>query len=817
MSTSARRALARREGVAAERLPYSAQVAPRIARLTDGAYLQTFRLAGASYESADDATVNSWHTRLNVLWRNLASPNVALWVHLVRRRDRRYPRGACAQGFAESLNAAYRARVTGQTLMSNDWYLSVVYRPATTVAGRWTLAALRNRRAVDGREFHLAALEACERLGQTVLAALDVYDPEPLGCVEERGAVRSQLLEFLGFLVNGEHRPVRLPRAPVNEVLATSRLSFGTELLEVRTPTETRWAAMLGIKEYPTPTLPGVFNALLAAPFPLVLTQSFTFLSKAAAQGLMQRQAHRLVNAGDFAVSQSAELSDALDQLTSNEFVMGEHHLSLQVQTEPVSAVIRPAAVLGQLNDDVALARTLLSEAGLTVAREDLALEAAFWAQLPGAFGWRPRKAVISSRNFAAMAPFHAYPGGRPDGNHWGEALALFETRARSPYFFSLHAADPRAADGGAKKDTGHTLICGPTGSGKTVLVGFLVAMLTKHGATQVIFDKDQGLSILVRALGGTYLALETGRPTGCNPLRLDPTPENLEFLKDWLGVLVRHGGREASVRDVAELDQALRAVLALPAEARRLSRLVEFLDPTDPDGLYARLSPWCEVTNGDLAWAFDAAEDRIVGHLASSVLVGIDVTQFLEHARLRTPLTLYLLHLVRQLLDGRRLVCWLDEFWRLVADPAFERFANDGPKTWRKLNGAICFATQSPSDVLGSRISRTLIEQTPTKILLPNPDAATDYVEGFGLTEREFGLIRDSILPGSRQFLVKQGGQSVVCGLDLSGLSTAVAVISGRAHTVELADRLIADVGPDPAEWLPLFDAHVAAGGLKS
>jgi len=64
-------------------------------------------------------------------------------------------------------------------------------------------------------------------------------------------------------------------------------------------------------------------------------------------------------------------------------------------------------------------------------------------------------------------------------------------------------------------------------------------------------------------------------------------------------------------------------------------------------------------------------------------------------------PLTLYAFHLVRQLLDGRRLVCWMDEFWRLLADPAFASFAKEGPKTWRKLNGVMCLATQSASDVL--------------------------------------------------------------------------------------------------------------------
>src|SRR5664279_4787985 len=147
----------------------------------------------------------------------------------------------------------------------------------------------------------------------------------------------------------------------------------------------------------------------------------------------------------------------------------------------------------------------------------------------------RPRKAPITTRNFAAMMPFHNYPLGRPHGNHWGEAMALLMTSARSPFHFSLHASDPREADGGSRKDTGHTFICGPTGSGKTVFIGFMVAMLSRQGTTQVIFDKDRGLEILVRALGGEYLPLKNGVPTGFNPLQLPVTPGNVEFLKAWL------------------------------------------------------------------------------------------------------------------------------------------------------------------------------------------------------------------------------------------------------------------------------------------
>ncbi len=267
---------------------------------------------------------------------------------------------------------------------------------------------------------------------------------------------------------------------------------------------------------------------------------------------------------------------------------MGDHHFSLQVLADiDGSADERPDSVrLKCLNDRVALARSVLADTGMTVAREDLALEAAFWAQLPGNFALRPRKAPITSRNFAAMAPFHNYPLGRAHGNHWGEALALLCTSARSPYYFSLHASDPSDADGGSRKDTGHTFICGPTGSGKTVFIGFLVSLLAKQGATQVMFDKDRGLEILVRALGGEYFDSATARRPASIRCSCRPTAQHVEFLKSWLRMLVRPAaGRQLGAREGADLDQALRGTLALEPGARRLSRLIEFLDPTDPRG----------------------------------------------------------------------------------------------------------------------------------------------------------------------------------------------------------------------------------------
>jgi type IV secretion system protein VirB4 len=148
-----------------------------------------------------------------------------------------------------------------------------------------------------------------------------------------------------------------------------------------------------------------------------------------------------------------------------------------------------------------------------------------------------------------------------------------------------------------------------------------------------------------------------------------------------------------------------------------------------------------------------------------------------------------------------------MDEFWRLLADPAFEGFAKDGPKTWRKLNGVMCLATQSAGDVLDSSISRTLVEQTPTKIFFPNTDADRDeYTRGFGLTRREFRLVKELLEPGSRAFLVKQGHHSVVCRLDLKGFDAELSVISGRAGELARMSEIMRSAGTDPTVWLPIF-----------
>lgn len=794
-----------RENAVSDFLPYQAQVDEHTVKTTGSDYLQTIKLEGVAHESADPDDVITWKSQINTFLRNIASPQVCLWTNTVRREYTVYPDGVYSGDFDQRLNARYRAHVTANRMMVNELYLTIIYRPAVT-----QVLGLFSKLEKDPDVLAHQDREAIEKLNEIVsitISALNRYGPRRLGTYLKNDLLHSELLEFLDFLVNGEWTPRALPRTPLSACLARVRPFFGAEAFELRGVVDSRMGACLGISEYPEGTEAGLLNALLSAPFPLILTQSFNFLSKPVGIEILSRQRNRLETAGDLAVSQVAAIDDGLDDLASGRVVYGEHHLTLTVFGEN----------LRNLRGNLSAARSELADCSMVVSREDWALGAAYWAQLPGNARFRPRPAPISSRNFAGFSSFHNYPTGRIDGNQWGPAVSMFRTSSGAPFYFNFHeplsnararrkAELERDGAGGLRdqeeeqKALGNTLIIGPSGSGKTVVQGFLMSQSKKFGPTQVIFDKDRGLEIYVRASGGVYLPLKTGVPTGFNPFKTKATEAILTFLNQLVKKVC--GGTFTS-QEERDIDQAVRGVLGLPMEKRRLSRCLDFLDPVSPNGPYARLEKWCG--DGSMAWVLDNDEDRL--DFTRNTMFGFDVTEFLDIPEVRTPVVMYLFHRIEQLIDGRRFQIFVDEFWKVLLDEYFEDFSQNKQKVIRKQNGIMIYSTQSPRDVLASPIAHSLIEQCATFLFFPNPRARReDYVEGFHLTEREYQLIREEMMPGSRRFLVRQGHNSVVAELNLKGFDDELAIISGTTDNVELVTRIIAEHGEDPATWVPVF-----------
>ena len=252
-------------------------------------------------------------------------------------------------------------------------------------------------------------------------------------------------------------------------------------------------------------------------------------------------------------------------------------------------------------------------------------------------------------------------------------------------------------------------------------------------------------------------------------------------------------------------IDSGLRALGQLRQTERSFGTLRAFLGQQDREGIGARLERWCR--GAPFGWVLDGDHDAIALDARS---IGFDMTDLLDHPTVRTPLMMYLFHRVERLIDGRRLIIDIDEFWKALGDEAFRDLANNKLKTIRKQNGVMVFGTQSPRDALASPIAHTIVEQCPTQIFLPNARGTrSDYVDGFHLTDTEFRLIKEELAPESRRFLVKQGQNSVVAELDLGGFDDALAVLSGRTETVELLDRIRKQVGDDPARWLPAFHAE--------
>jgi type IV secretion system protein VirB4 len=172
----------------------------------------------------------------------------------------------------------------------------------------------------------------------------------------------------------------------------------------------------------------------------------------------------------------------------------------------------------------------------------------------------------------------------------------------------------------------------------------------------------------------------------------------------------------------------------------------------------------------------------------------------------------------MEELIDGQRLIYVISEFWKALDHEIFSDFAKQKQKTIRKQNGLGIFDTQSPSDVLRHPIGRTMVEQSVTKIFLANPEAVREeYVDGFGLSEAEYEIVRSLGAQGGRRFLVKQGHTSALCELDLSGLDDFITVLSATADNVALLDRLRERHGNDPSQWLPLLQQAVQDRKLRN
>ena len=754
--------------------------------------MQVVKVGGFSFETADDEDVDIKKDMLNMLLKGFQTGGFLLYFHIIRSRSSIIsdevipmdPNIRVPKSFVDYVEQEWKKKYAAHQAFANELYVTIIKRPETRGAAIVEHLFKKIKSSTDKSAWKSEMKEAYEELEEAtgrVLSTLRDYSPELLGTVSTETGTYCEILEFLGKLVNcGQASPMLVPTMSIDKYLPNSRLFFGQKAIEVRGPDKSRVAGIISIKEYGPTTNAGMLDGLLQMPFELIVSQSFNFANRQVAIAKMQLQQNRMIQAEDKAVSQIAEINQALDMVMSGDIAFGEHHLTVLCLEDNLKA----------LESVVSMASVELQNAGVQSVREKVNMEPAYWAQLPGNDDFIVRKSTINTLNLAGYASLHNYPTGKAKGNHWGDSVAVFDTTSGTPYHFNFHV-----------RDVGHSLIIGPTGAGKTVLMNFLCAMAQKYKCRMFFFDKDRGAEIFIRSLGGVYTVIDPSKKSNFNPFQLPETGENKTFLLDLLKLLVTVNGEELSAENVIALSQAVHGNYKLAPKDRRLSNIVPFLGIEGAGSLATRIAMW--HSRGSHANVFDNETDAL--DLNNFRIFGFEMAELLKDTMSLGPVLLYVFHRINISLDGTATMIVLDEAWALIDNPVFAPKIKDWLKVLRKLNTFVIFATQSVEDASKSAISDTLIQQTATQIFLPNLKATQVYRTAFMLSQREYVLIKTTD-PGSRYFLIKQGVNAVVARIDLRGMTDIINVLSGRSETVLMLDSLRKQYGDNPENWLHLF-----------
>ncbi|WP_218813555.1 VirB4 family type IV secretion/conjugal transfer ATPase [Rickettsiella endosymbiont of Dermanyssus gallinae] len=755
-----------------------------------GKLIQIIQLSGIDGLTHSEATLDAYKNRRNSLLKSFSS-EYAIYFWTVCRQTIAFPAGEFQSGFAQQLNEKYRQKIQQRPMFQNDMYIGIVTKPAEGILNQsfnWFKKLNHQADKFAQQQQLLKTYEALVAVTQKVLQTLSDYQPKLLGVYQNNGITFSAPLTFIDQLINGDKLSIPLLKQDACTYLPRKRLFFNrhTGTIEYRTSDQLKqFAAVISIKAYPAMTYQGLLDGLNSLRMEYTLTQSFRFYDRYLAKARLRDQQHDMQQTKEESVRQTEQIDESFDDTASGEVNYGKHHFSLVCYAE----------TLEQLNQHVGEIIALLSDRDIVCVREDVGCECGFWAQLPGNFGYIVREADISTKNIAAFASLHDSPSGQREHNFWGNAVTVLETLSGSPYYFNFH-----------DRDVGNFMVVGATGSGKTVLVGFLIAQSMKFGGKRVIFDKDRGLEILVRALSGTYEVLKPSIATGFNPCQLADTSENRTFLLQLFKQLLKYPTKPLDESDIKVIEETITGLYRLDPSERQFCHIAPFFGKNSKGSLRARFESW--HSDRENSWLFDNQQDCFEQQRYESDVIGLDLSHILKDESCKTPTLMYLLHRFSQQLEGQRGLIFLDEAWLALQDDYFKNIINDLSRTPRKKNNCFGLATQAAFDTTSSANQAAINEAAACKIFFPNPMAdRKTYIEHFGLSDREFELIKT--LPNdSHYFLLNygRGKTSVVLRANLQHMDDEIAIISGRTETIALLDIIRAEVGNDPNIWLPIF-----------
>ncbi|QKS00364.1 conjugal transfer protein TrbE [Sphingomonas sp. CL5.1] len=803
----------------ADFLPWVALVAPGIVLNKDGSFQRTAAFRGPDLDSATLAELVAVTARLNNALRRLGS-GWAVFVEAQRVPANDYPASTFPDPVSALVDMERRAQFREESAhFESAYYLTLLWMPPAEEAARaegWLYEG-KSSTGVDPHELLRGFADRTDRL----LHLVEGFMPEA------RWLDDTETLTYLHSCVSTRRQKVRVPETPIylDALLADEGLSGGLEPKlgdhHLRT---------LTITGFPSATFPGLLDELNRQPFGYRWSTRAIMLDKTDATKLLTRIrrqwfAKRKSVAAILKEVMTNEASVLLDSDASNK--AADADAALQELGSDQAGIAYVTATITVWDTDPTLAAEKLRLVEKVVQGRDFtctvesmnAIEA-WLGSLPGHVYANVRQPPVSTLNLAHLIPLSAVWAGAERDEHFGDAPLLYgKTEGSTPFRFSLHVGD-----------VGHTLIVGPTGAGKSVLLAMMAMQFRRYAGAQIFaFDFGGSIRAATIAMGGDWQDLGSAlhgsdraqRATGedaassgsaavaLQPLaRIDDHGERA-WATEWLNAILVGEGILIDPQVKDHLWSALTSLASAPVQERTLTGLSVLLQD---QMLKQALAPYC--VGGPWGHLLDAEAERL-----GEADVQAFETEGLVGTAAAAAVLSYLFHRIEARLDGSPTLIIIDEGWLALVNPIFAAQIREWLKTLRKKNASVIFATQSLADIDNSAIAPAIIESCLTRIFLPNERAMEPQIQAiytrFGLNARQIEIL--SRATPKRDYYCQSRRGNRLFELGLGEVALAFAAASSRADQAAISDIVNAH-GPDgfAAEWLRHRDCGWAVELLR-
>lgn len=776
----------------ADYLPWAALVGQGVVLNKDGSFQRTAQFRGPDLDSAVAAELVAVAGRLNNAFRRLGS-GWAIFVEAQRFEAATYPDSRFPDAASALLDAERKAGFEeAGTHFISGYFLTIAWLPPAEDAARaetWLYEG-REQSGIDPHEVLRGFVDRSDRM----LALLDGFMPE---C---RWLDDAETLTYLHSTVSTTRHRVRVPETPMHldALLADRPLTGG---LEPRLGDA--HLRILTIVGFPTATTPGILDELNRLAFPYRWSTRAILLDKTDATKLLTRIrrqwfAKRKSIAAILKEVMTNEASALVDTDAANK--AQDADLALQELGADYAGQAYVTATVTVWDEDpraasekLRLVEKVIQGRDFTCMVETINAVDAWLGSLPGHVYANVRQPPISTLNLAHMIPLSAVWAGPERDEHFGAPPLLYgKTEGSTPFRVSLHVGD-----------VGHTLVVGPTGAGKSVLLALMALQFRRYADSQVFaFDFGGSIRAASLAMGGDWHDLGGGLTEGSDvsvslqPLaRIDDTYERA-WAADWIVAILMREGVTITPEVKEHLWTALTSLASAPVEERTITGLAVLLQSND---LKQALRPYC--VGGPYGRLLDAEAE----HLGGASVQAFETEGLIGTGAAPAVLS-YLFHRIGDRLDGRPTLLIVDEGWLALDDEGFAGQLREWLKTLRKKNASVIFATQSLSDIDGSAIAPAIIESCPTRLLLPNERAIEPQITAiyrrFGLNDRQIEILARATPKRDYYCQSRRGNRLFELGLSEVGLALCAASAKSDQTAIE---RIVAEHGRDGflSAWL--------------